>query len=439
MDVRTLINNRPLSRYQKKIIALCFTIVALDGLDIAIMGFIAPALRMEWGVSHHQLGMVISAALIGLALGAMFAGPMADRFGRRVIILSSVFFFGFWTLLSAFSANIEQLMLLRFLTGLGLGAAMPNVSTLVSEFSPEKRRSFIITVVFCGFTFGAAAGGFAASWLIPSFGWHAVLMLGGILPLMLVPFLLKMLPESVRFLITTQAASSRIRAIVEKLAPGSTEMDTQFQMSRHTRQRGAMQLVVTRPYLFGSCMLWGSYFMGLFLVYLIGSWLPTLVKDAGLTVAQAAIITAMYQAGGTVGSLFAGWLMDRINANLALAVIYFSGAVFTTAIGLSPAHAALLSAIAFCAGFCLNGANTGMNALSANYYPTHARATGSSWMHGIGRIGAILSAFVGAEMLTWGWSLTQVFLTLAIPATLTSLLLLAKSALGYQRQSDPLP
>ncbi|WP_075181827.1 aromatic acid/H+ symport family MFS transporter [Pantoea sp. 1.19] len=438
MDVRALINSRPLSRYQKRIIALCFIIVALDGLDIALMGFIAPALKVAWGVDHQQLGMVISAALIGLALGAMFAGPMADRFGRRVIILGSVFFFGFWTLVCAFAADIGQLMLFRFLTGLGLGAAMPNVSTLVAEFSPEKRRSFIITVVFCGFTFGAAMGGFAASWMIPLLGWHSVLILGGVLPLLLLPFLLTMLPESVRFLITARAASSRIRAIVEKLAPGSTDLDTRFHMPRAPTNSGAVRLVTSRPYLFGSLMLWGSYFMGLFLVYLIGSWLPTLVRDAGMSVAEAAIITALYQAGGTLGSLFAGWLMDRVEANLALAAIYLAGAVFTTAMGLAPAHVLLLCLVAFCAGFCLNGANTGMNALSAGYYPTHARATGSSWMHGIGRVGAILSAFAGAQMLSWGWSLTQIFLTLAIPATLTCLMLLAKSYLGYRRQRDPL-
>ncbi|CCG87303.1 MFS transporter [Erwinia piriflorinigrans] len=433
IDIRTLINQEALSRYQKRIIALSFAVVAMDGMDIALMGFIAPALKNAWGVTNHQLGAVISAALIGLALGAMFAGPLADRFGRRVIIIFSVFFFGLCTLATAFSQNLDQMMLLRFLTGLGLGAAMPNVGTLVAEYSPERKRAFIITVVFCGFTFGAASGGFAASWLIPNMGWHAVLVVGGILPLLLVPLLLGYLPESVRFMIARNAPAAQIRQIVEKMHPGIIGESTVFTRNELAVGEGAMKVVLSRRYLFGSIMLWGSYFMGLFLVYLIGSWLPSLVRDVGMTVSQAALVTAIYQAGGTVGSLFAGWMMDRFNANLALAAIYFSGAIATVCIGYVPADAVMLSTIAFCSGFCLNGANTGMNALSASYYPTHARATGSSWMHGVGRVGAILSAFAGAQMLSLGWNITDVFSFLAIPAVLTTLMLVAKYLYGFQR------
>lgn len=187
LDVRELINRNPLSRFQKLIIFLGFCVIALDGFDIAIMGFIAPTLKLEWGVSNHQLGLVISAALIGLALGAIFSGPLADWLGRKKIIINNVFFFGFWTIATAFSHNVEQMMFFRFMTGLGLGAAMPNIGTLVSEYAPERQRSFIITVIFCGFTFGAAAGGFSASWLIPQFGWHSLMALGGILPLLFAP------------------------------------------------------------------------------------------------------------------------------------------------------------------------------------------------------------------------------------------------------------
>ena len=218
LDVRELINRNPLSRVQQLIIFLGFCVIALDGFDIAIMGFIAPTLKLEWGVSNHQLGLVISAALIGLALGAIFSGPLADWLGRKKIIINSVFFFGFWTIATAFSHNVEQMMFFRFMTGLGLGAAMPNIGTLVSEYAPERQRSFIITVIFCGFTFGAAAGGFSASWLIPQFGWHSLMALGGILPLLFAPLLIWLLPESVRFLVIKQAPAARIRAILNRLS-----------------------------------------------------------------------------------------------------------------------------------------------------------------------------------------------------------------------------
>lgn len=435
VDVRRLINQGALSGGQIRLIVLCFIVVALDGMDIAIMGFIAPSLKASWNVTNHQLGVVISAALIGLALGAMIAGPLADRFGRRLMIIFSVLFFGLWTLVTAFSHSIEQMILFRFLTGLGLGAAMPNVSTLVAEYAPERRRSFIITVVFCGFTFGAASGGFAASWLLPRYEWHSVLLLGGILPLLVLPVLIRQLPESVRFLISRGAPAERIRTILERMIPGSTNPHSQFQSSEADAtqpDKNAIATVISPRYRTGSLMLWGGYFMGLFLVYLIGSWLPSLVSKQGMTVTQAAIITAMYQAGGTLGSLFAGWLMDRFNANLALAVIYFCGGIAIVALGFSPAQVTVMSSIAFCSGFCFNGANTGMNALSASYYPTHARATGSSWMHGVGRIGAILSAFVGAEMLSLGWPFNLIFLLLAIPAVLTTAMLVIKNRYGFK-------
>jgi len=437
VDVRQLINQQALSPWQKRLIALCFIVVALDGMDIAIMGFIAPTLKAAWGVTNHQLGVVISAALIGLALGAMVAGPLADRYGRRMMIILSVFFFGLWTLATALAQNIEQMMLFRFLTGLGLGAAMPNVGTLVAEYAPERRRAFIITVVFCGFTFGAASGGFAASWLLPHYNWHSVLLLGGILPLLMLPFLIRGLPESVRFLISRGAPAERIHAILDRMMPGKTRPDCAFHAPETTVPVGnAIGTVLSRRYLFGSTMLWGGYFMGLFMVYLIGSWLPSLVNTLGMSVTEAAIITAMYQAGGTLGSLFAGWMMDRFNANLALAAIYGCGGLFIVALGFSPAEVGMMSTIAFCSGFCFNGANTGMNALSASYYPTHARATGSSWMHGVGRIGAILSAFVGAEMMSLGWSFSFIFLLLAIPAVITTLMLLLKNRYGFKPITD---
>ncbi|CCP03252.1 Putative AAHS family MFS transporter [Erwinia amylovora Ea644] len=433
IDIRALINQQTLSSYQKRIIAMSFAVVAMDGMDIAMMGFIAPTLKSAWGVTNHQLGAVISAALIGLALGAMLAGPLADRFGRRLIIIYSVCGFALCTLGTAFSQNLDQMMFLRFMTGLGLGAAMPNVGTLVAEYAPERKRAFLVTVVFCGFTFGAASGGFAASWLIPNYGWNAVLIMGGVLPLLLVPLLLRCLPESVRFMIASNAPTAQIRQIVEKMHPGIISDSTVFTRNELAAGEGAIKVVLSRRYLFGSMMLWGSYFMGLFLVYLIGSWLPSLVEDIGMTVSQAALVTAVYQAGGTLGSLFAGWMMDRFNANLALAGIYFSGAIATVCIGYAPADTLMLSSIAFCSGFCLNGANTGMNALSANFYPTHARATGSSWMHGVGRVGAILSAFAGAQMLSLGWNITDVFSFLAIPAVLTTLMLVAKYRFDLQR------
>ena len=189
LDVRQLIDQQPIGRYQKWVVFLGFLIIALDGLDVAIIGFIAPQLKSDWGLDAQSLGPVLSAALIGLALGALIAGPLADRYGRKAVLLCSVLLFGLWTLASAFSPNLEALVALRFLTGLGLGAAMPNASTLVSEYAPARSRSLLITLAFCGFSLGAAAGGFVSAWMIPNLGWRSVLALGGVLPLMWRPAL----------------------------------------------------------------------------------------------------------------------------------------------------------------------------------------------------------------------------------------------------------
>jgi len=427
IDIRSLIDERPISRYQWMVVILCFCVVAMDGFDVAIMGFIVPELKRLWSVTNSSLGPVISAALIGLAIGAMLAGPLADKIGRKAVLTISVFFFGFWTLIAAQSGDLTHLVIFRFLTGLGLGGAMPNAATLVSEFSPEKRRSFIVTIVFAGFTLGAAGGGFLAAWLIPHFGWQSVLVTGGVMPVLLSLFLIWKLPESIRFLAETSASQQRMCAIVKKLAPDLHTENLQFSASTPaTVKTSSINIVLSKKYRFGTFMFWATYFMGLFLVYLMGSWMPTMIKESGYSVSQAAIVTAFFQIAGPVGSLCMGWCMDRMNPHRVLSFTYFIGGILLIGLGLVAHQFVLLVGLAFLVGFCFNGANTGMTALTTSFYPTTARATGASWMHGVGRLGAILSAFAGAWMLSMGWDFTQVFNALTIPALLGAIAVFAQ-------------
>jgi AAHS family 4-hydroxybenzoate transporter-like MFS transporter len=439
IDVNQLVGSQPMGRFQWLVTVLCFCIVALDGFDASIMGVIAPELTRVWGISTGNLGPVISAALIGLAVGALVAGPLADRFGRKIVIVTSVLFFGLWTLAAAMAPDITWLIVFRFLTGLGLGASMPNTATIISEYAPEKHRSILVTVVFCGFTFGAAAGGFIAADLIPAFGWQSVLLVGGILPVLLVPVLMLWLPESVRLLVVKGASPARIRRIVERMVPGATHQQTQFAMPAAAQVKtGGIAIVLSKQYLFGSVMLWATYFMGLFLVYLLGSWLPTLVKGVGFSVRDAALITAFFQLGGTAGSLFLGWSMDRREPHRVLTMAFLVGGVFTFLLGMLTTGFILFVVAAFAVGFCFNGGNTGMTALATLFYPTEARSTGASWMHGIGRFGAIASAFAGAQMLGAGWSFSQVFTILAIPAFLAALAVFLKGS-RYRKRKSPGP
>jgi AAHS family 4-hydroxybenzoate transporter-like MFS transporter len=229
INVRSLIDDRPINRFQWLVVFFGFCIIAADGFDVAIMGFIAPELKRLWHVSNPQLAPVLSAALAGLTLGALFAGPLADYLGRKVVLVLSVFFFGFWTLVTATSTDITHLVIFRFLTGWGLGAAMPNGHAGVG-ICPERRRSFLVTVVFCGFTVGAAGGGFLSAWMIPHFGWQSVLIFGGVLPIAVSIALLLFLPESVRFLVVRNAPAARIAKIVKRLAPDLSMLNASFTM-----------------------------------------------------------------------------------------------------------------------------------------------------------------------------------------------------------------
>ena len=240
VDVQDFIDNQPVAVYQWLILLLCFLVTALDGLDTAAVGFIAPALRDEWGLSPSQLNPVMGAALLGLMLGAFAAGPLAERVGRKTVLLFSVLFFGFWSLASAWAGNVESLAVLRFLTGLGLGGAMPNAITLTSEYCPARRRSLMITSMFCGFTLGSALGGIVAAHMVPLYGWRSMLALGGALPLLLLPLLVWLLPESVRFLVLRGSTHARVERILRRISGGRQRPGIQILSHGQSRHRCGM-------------------------------------------------------------------------------------------------------------------------------------------------------------------------------------------------------
>lgn len=429
IDVREVINGPHISGLQKWVVFFCFAIIAIDGFDVVVMGLAAPQIMQEWGVDAKVLGPVLSAALFGLSIGALVAGPLADRFGRKIVLTSSVLFFGIFTVITAFAHDVDQLTLFRFLTGLGLGAAAPNAATLSSEYAPARRRAFFVTLAYCGFSLGAATGGFVAAWMIPAHGWRSVILLGGVLPLVLLPFLIFKMPDSLVFMVNKGVAKDKIRAIVDKITPNVTTATTVFVAGPKLVKQSALGLVVSRPYLLGTIMLWLSYATVLFLIYLCSSWLPTLIKMNHFSISEAATVTSIFQIGGPVGCLFFGWAMDKFKPHKVLAIAMLVGAVATYALGQFGHNLLMLSVCAWVLGFCFNGGSVGMSALATNFYPTQARATGASWMNGIGRIGAILSAFFGAYMIGQGHSFESMFTLLVIPAVLAAVALLVKACL----------
>ena len=343
IDVQDFMNSHKLSSYQIRIIALCFLIVAIDGFDTAAIGFIAPALRAEWGVSAAQLAPLFGAGLFGLMVGAFIFGPLADKIGRKYSLVLTVLFFGAASLASAWSTSITELTILRFLTGMGLGGAMPNAITLTSEFCPEKRRSFLTTLMFCGFTLGSAFGGLAAAHLVAAYGWESVLLLGGILPLALAPVLWLTLPESVRFLVLKNAPAEKITAVLHKIAPEADLSGATY--TGVTKPKGSPVRQLFQPGLVpGTLLIWLTFFMSLLVFYLLSSWLPTVISSAGMTLKEASLMAMMLQLGGTAGALLIGALMDRINPHTVLGSFYALAALFIALIGSATASPWLLSA-----------------------------------------------------------------------------------------------
>lgn len=425
LNVREFINERPLSRNQWVLVLLCFLIVAVDGMDVAIMGFVAPSILAEWHISRPAFGMVMGAAPIGLAVGAMLAGSSSDWFGRRKVLLASVLCFGVFTLLTAFARDITEMALLRFLTGLGLGAAMPNTTTLLSEYVPEHRRSFLVAAMFTGFNLGSAMVGFAAAALIPAFGWQSVLVLGGVLPLLMLPVLYVFLPESARFMVARNFPPEQIGKVLSRVCQSALDGVKAFTGGEpELKTRQPIAVLFQGDFRWRTLTLWVTYFMGLLVIYLTTSWLPTMMKDAGMSIDRAANVTAMFQLGGTAGALLVGWLMDRMNPNRVIAGAYILGALALMVMGYSGLLSASIVLLVMAVGFCLSGAQTGLNGFAPGCYPTMARATGVSWMLGVGRLGSILGSSIGGVLLSFGWGFEGIFSALAIPAALAGVAIL---------------
>jgi AAHS family 4-hydroxybenzoate transporter-like MFS transporter len=300
---------------------------------------------------------------------------------------------------------------------------MPNTTTLLSEYVPEKSRGTLLAIMFTGFNLGSALVGFGAAAVLPHYGWRTVLVLGGAIPLLCLPLYLWLVPESVRFLVVNGYPAARIARTLRRVC-GECDVDqhTLFTVSEQKVSGKAKAATLLSPAFRSITLsLWATYFMGLLVIYLLSGWLPTLIKEAGLPIERAANITALFQLGGTVGALVVGWLMDRWVPNKVIASTYVGGAIFILLLASGGVASATLPLFVLLAGFCMSGAQTGLNAFAPSCYPTVVRATGVSWMQGIGRFGSIFGSFSGGLLLSMGWGFSGVVAILAIPATVAAL------------------
>ena len=430
VNVQELIDSRKLSGFQVLVVSLCALIVLIDGFDTQAIGYVAPAIVRSWHVDRAALTPVFSAGLLGLMLGALAFGPVADRFGRKPVLIFCTLFFGVMSLLTSTADSVQSLIILRFITGLGLGGAMPNAIALTTEYAPKRIRATTIMIMFCGFSLGAALGGVAAASLISHFGWKSVFVLGGIVPCLAFPFLAALLPESIRYLVVQGERGDRVGAILRRIDPAaSIPAGATFTVEEHK----AKGFVVRQLFANGrgpfTLLIWVVFFMSLLDLYFVTNWLPTIITDSGIAVSRAALITAMYQVGGILGTLLLGRLFDRFSPFVMLALTYLAASVFVLLIGTVGTSIGALVLTVFGAGFCVVGGQIGANALTANSYPTAIRSTGVGWALGIGRIGSIVGPMIGGQLLALHWPIRQIFLVAAAPVLVASLAALCISFL----------
>ncbi|HEU4734107.1 MAG TPA: MFS transporter [Kofleriaceae bacterium] len=424
LDVRRWIDDRPVGGFQLATVVTCAAIVFLDGFDAQVMGYVAPALRVDLHVERAALGPALSSGLFGMLIGALVFGPVADRYGRRPVLIACPLIFGLGSLLTATADSMTALVMFRLLTGLGMGGAMPNTIALTAEYMPRRVRASAVMTMFCGFSIGAAAVGWVAAALIPGHGWRSVFVVGGIVPCVLVAASAWRLPESIRFLLRRPGGEERARAHLARIAPAAPRDGRLVFAEEDGRGFVVGQLFAAgRRWL--TPLLWAMFFLNLLDLYFVNSWLPTVMHDVGISERRAILITTLFQVGGTVGAVVLGKLLDRQPSFRMLAVTYLAGALCVFLIGESGTSSGWLVATVFASGFGVIGAQTSANALAAEVYPTTVRSTGVGWALGIGRLGSILGPYLGASLVG---NTSRLFMMAAVPLLVASLAALGAAA-----------
>jgi AAHS family 4-hydroxybenzoate transporter-like MFS transporter len=310
---------------------------------------------------------------------------------------------------------------LRFLTGLGIGGGMPNAIALTAEYSPLRRRSFMVAVMVTGFIFGSIFAGLVAAPLVPVWGWQSAFVTGGVLPLLLLPVLYYTLPESIRFLVLHKGERAVIATLIRRIDPAvRIDANTRLIVEEHGASGMGVPALFREGRARSTVLLWIIYFMSLLNLYLFASWLTTHVREAGMSEGTAILVGTLFQVGGAFGGVF-GWIADKAGPSRAIFTAYLIGAAAIACIGFAQGDLMLLTVSVFAAGFGIIGGQTAANALAAMSYPTQIRSTGVGWATGIGRAGSIVGPGLAGILVQLGMSTQNIFYLAVIPAIVAAL------------------
>ncbi len=445
LSVGEVIDQRPLGAFQIWSIVLCGLVLVMDGYDGFTMAYVTTPVAQATHIPLHSFGPILSASLIGLMIASLGTGPISDRIGRKWVIVLSELTFAAFSVLTAHATTYHQLWMYRFLTGLGLGGAMPNAVALASEYSPRRLIAPIVATLFAGMPIGGVLSGVVSSWVIGSWGWKWVFYIGGIVPTVLVLALIAKLPESARFMAARKKNPRRIEKILARIAPDVLPSQVDFTATSDEAARKGVPVkhLFTEGRAVGTILLWIPYFMSLMGMYFINSWLPSLLKEAGMSVSHSVLVTAAVSFGGIFACFAEGPIINALGAFNALIAEFLLSAAFLVGVA-EVTHSFVPALILGCImGFLVIGAQAGLNALAAKFYPTPIRSTGVGWALGVGRVGSILGPLIGGEMLKVGWSPKEIIVSGAVCGVLGWLAIwLSKHVRGavtaYQSDMTPI-
>src|SRR5579864_2695138 len=447
VNVAQLVVRSRVGAFQWGIFTLCSLCLIMDGFDVQAMGYVAPAIIREWQIPNYVLGPVFSAALLGVLIGSLLLSMLADKIGRRPVLIGATLYFSALTFLTAHASftpevlvisitaiyinghpltvtiPLPELLGIRFLAGIGLGGIMPNAMALAGEYTPTRMRFSVMMLVANGFNIGAAIGGFIAAALIPAFGWRSVFYFGGLVPLALAIPMYFMLPESLQFLVLRGKHLDRVGGWLKRIGAPVPPAGAQFVVHEENRKGVPMVHLFREGRALGTVLLWIINFMNLLNLYFLSSWLPTVVRDAGYSTRIAVLVGTTVQVGAVIGTFVNGWLIDRMGFRKVLTAGFGIACVSIATIGQPSLPLLMLFVVVFIAGWCVPGGQGGVNALAATYYPTYLRSTGIGSGLGIGRIGAIVGPLVASELMRRHWAARELFLAAAIPALISAVVM----------------
>ncbi len=389
----------------------CSFIMLFDGYDLVIYGSVVPQLMEHWALTPVIAGWMGSAALFGMMFGAVVIGPLADRLGRRKVILSAMTLASVCTLGTAWAWDAESFATLRFVTGVGLGGAIPNIVALMNDLTPKARRSRMTTIMLSFYSIGAIFSALVAMFIIPRFGWEATFLVGGI-PLLFLPWMYRQLPESLNFLLKKDKAAAS--ALLKRIDPAVNADQVRFDAPVRTSSAAPLSRLFTEGRGVGTVFLWLGFGMCMLMVYGLNTWLPKIMVAGGFPLGSSLMFLVTLNIGATFGALGGGWLADRWGCKPTLILFFLLAVISLCTLGIKPGPL-LLNAMLLIAGATTIGTLAVIHAFAAQQYPSEIRATGVSWCSAIGRFGAVAGPAMGGLMLSINLPLQLNFILCAVP------------------------